>query len=92
MAELRTDCEAEYSVEQPTRLSQLVVETVADAEDVNPVALPPLYNTVDTDALDRLFEPQLQPASEPPVGEVQFSYYGYTVQVTAAGRVTLTDE
>lgn len=92
MAEFATDCQVEWSVEEPKQPSQLVVETVADAEGIDPLALPPLYNTVDPDALDTLFQPQFRTASEPPVGEVRFSYHGYTVRVTAAGRVDLTEE
>lgn len=91
MEQITTDCEVAYPVEEHVELSQLVVETVADAEDVDPLGLPPLYSEIDPDALDALFQPQLQPASDPPVGEVQFSYHGYTVRVTAAGKVDLTE-
>lgn len=92
MAEFAIDWEAEWSIEESKQPSQLVVETVADAEDADPLALPPLYNTIDPDALDALFQPQFRTAGEPPVGEVRFSYHGYTVRVTAAGRVDLTEE
>lgn len=92
MAESTTNYDMECSVEEPKQSSQLVIETVADAEGVDPIALQPLYSTIDPDALDALFQPQLRPASDPSVGEVQFSYHGYTVRVTAAGRVNLTEE
>lgn len=82
MDQIATDCEVAYPVEEDVELSQLVVETVADAEGVDPLALPPLYSEIDPDALDALFQPRLQPTSGPPVGEVQFSYHGYTVRVT----------
>lgn len=41
-----------------TSVTESVVTAVADAEDTNPVELPPLYHTIDTDALDAMFAPQ----------------------------------
>lgn len=72
--------------------SALVVEAVAEAEGVDPIELQPLYGTIDPDALDSIFHPQLRHDTEtPPTGEVVFVYHGYEVSVTASGRVTLTD-
>lgn len=79
-------------LEAPERLSRLVVETVADAENVPPTELDPLYSTIDPDLLDALFRPQLDPGNEPPTGEVRFPYHGYEVRVTAAGLVELEAE
>ena len=36
-------------------ISQQVIEAVADAKGVDPLDLPPLYDSVDPDALDSLF-------------------------------------
>lgn len=66
-----------------------VIEAVADADDVDPASLePPLYDVVDTNALDRLFEPT---ASETTArrGQVSFRYRGYEITVHSSGRVDL---
>lgn len=56
-----------------------VVESVADKEGVAPAQLtPPLYETIDPDALDALFEPSLQATS---MREFTFEYSGYEVHV-----------
>ncbi|QFU83182.1 HalOD1 output domain-containing protein [Natronorubrum aibiense] len=77
--------------ERPTAQppSLRVVEIVADADDVDPVDLePPLYDVVDTTALDRLFEPT---GSETTArrGQVSFRYRGYDVTVHSSGRIDL---
>ena len=92
MEQSTTDADLTFAVEQPAPLSQLVIEAVAETRDVDPLDLEPLYNAVDPDALDALFGSKAQPACEPPTGEVSFSYEGYDVRVTAAGRVELTQE
>jgi hypothetical protein len=62
--------------------SRAVVETVADAEGVDPVDLePPLYEVIDAEALDRLFRGG--------AGEVTFEYAGYEVTVDSEARVAL---
>lgn len=71
-------------------LSHAVVEAVAEAEGVDPVALrTPLYEAIDPDALDAVFEPADE--SAPLDGRVSFEYYGYTVAVGSDGAVTLAD-
>lgn len=82
MSQIATDWGVAYPVEEHVKLSQLVVETVAEAEGVDPLALPPLHSEIDPDALDALFQPRLQSTSGLSVGEVQFSYHGYTVRIT----------
>lgn len=68
------------------RLSEAVVRAVADAEGVDPIDLDtPLYEAIDPDALDRLFESQ----KGRPTGRLTFSYRGYDVCVTADGQLTL---
>lgn len=71
--------------------SQAVVERVADAENVDPLALDvPLYDAVDPDALDALFDPTVGKPST--TGRVTFEYYGHTVVVASDGTVTLPNE
>lgn len=73
-------------------LSQRVIETVAEAESVDPTELTPLFSVVDPDVLDTLFRPQRKAGEVPDAtAEVRFSYHGYEVRATAAGRVSLTE-
>ena len=71
-------------------LSERVVDAVAEAEGVDPVALEPIYAAIEPDALDSLFAPQLAMDEVPDASaEVRFRYHGYRVRVTATGKVTL---
>ncbi|QLH79092.1 hypothetical protein HZS55_18115 [Halosimplex rubrum] len=62
-----------------------VLETVAAAERVDPVDLPPLSETLDPEALNRLFEPL---AGDRVPATVEFEYCGYEVRVDGSGAVT----
>jgi len=71
-------------------LSQAIVETIAENEDVDPLALDPLYEVIDPDALDSLFaETNRSPRSD---GKITFEYAGHTVVVNSDGTVRLADE
>lgn len=64
------------------RLSEAVLESVADIEGVDPVDLDyPLYDALDPDALDALFRTG--------GGYVTFSYHGYVVTAFANGTVDI---
>ncbi|WP_436910299.1 HalOD1 output domain-containing protein [Halosimplex marinum] len=62
-----------------------VLETVAAAERVDPVDLPPLADAVDPQALNDLFAPA---AGEGVPATVRFEYCGYEVTVRGVGSVT----
>ena len=68
--------------------STRVVEAIAEAEGVDPVALdPPLNAVIDLDALDELFSPT---SGVPrPSGRVEFEYDHYEVVVEGDGAVTV---
>lgn len=51
-----------------------IIEKVASTEHVEPSELPPLYHSIDTDALSRIVETE-------PI-RVEFEYLQYTVVVT----------
>lgn len=60
-----------------------VVYAVADAEDTGPLDLPPLYDAIDPDYLDRL-------GADPTTDDsALFTYAGYLVHVTASGDVSV---
>lgn len=55
-----------------------IVDRVAEMEEQDPLDLPPLYDTVDPDALDCLAESS----------KVQFEYIGYNITVDS-GTITI---
>lgn len=63
-----------------------VIETVADALETDPRELGPLYEAIDPDALDRLFESPRQFAS----GCVTFTFEGCEVTVDANGWIAVS--
>lgn len=65
--------------------AERVVRVVADEAEVDPLDLPPLYNTIDTDALDAVVETV-------PTGSVQFRYADYFVTVYGDGSIEVTEE
>lgn len=66
------------------RTTNTIVSSVAEAKGVSPGELdPPLYDAVDPDALERLFETG-GPPGEPPSVVVRFTYCGFDVRVTAS--------
>ncbi|WP_164471144.1 HalOD1 output domain-containing protein [Halorubrum sp. CSM-61] len=72
--------------ESDTPPSVRVVESVADALETAPEELGPLYEAIDPDALDRLFESPHRFAS----GRVTFAFEGRTVTVDADGRIDVS--
>ncbi|SDR36074.1 HalOD1 output domain-containing protein [Natronobacterium texcoconense] len=67
------------------RPSQMVVEEVAAAEEIEPVALDrPLYETIDPDALDNLLESATRGTA------VTFTYCGYAIRIDESGTVSLS--
>lgn len=68
-------------------ISQQVVEAVADAKGVDPLDLPPLYNTVDPDALDSLFS---HAESHSAIAELRFTIEGCEVLIRGSGEVVVT--
>lgn len=63
-------------------LSETVIREVAAKTDTDPLALPPLYESVDPEALDALFE-----SSDGNGVQVEFEYAGRHVVVDGSGNV-----
>ena len=59
-----------------------VTEQVADTAGVRPGELPPLYETIDPDLLEKLPEP----------ATLTFPYYGYMITVCGEGTVTVQEQ
>jgi hypothetical protein len=67
-------------------VSEKVIRAVAEAEGINPrVVTPPLYEVVDPEALDRIFQPST--GSGPTNGNLTFSYSGHQITVGENGEV-----
>ncbi len=65
-----------------------VVEAVAEATGDDPLSMQPLYDVVDTEALDTVFEPSGGRAG--PSGRVSFRFNGCDVTVHADGRTVVS--
>ena len=66
--------------------SEAVIEAVATLENRPSTEIPPLYASVEADALDSLI------AHDGTSSRVTFHYGEYLVTVESEGRVTVTDE
>ena len=59
-----------------------VISAVADANGVGPTELEPLYETVDPEALDALFDAGIE-------GTIQFTYEDHDVVVSSDGETSV---
>lgn len=76
--------------ERDETISRKVVDAIAEAEGVDPIELPPLFNVIDPDALEALYSPSGHgPARDG--GWIVFPYYGYEVLVTCEGDVRIRE-
>lgn len=71
---------------QTSAVSDEVIAAVADATETDPLALEPLYKTVDPEALDELFATDPLGTDRSP-DNVTFSYNGCDVTITGDGSV-----
>lgn len=65
-----------------------VVETVARARDEEPTAVPPLFDRLDPDALDLVFEDWLKGPGKDEI-RLSFPFAAHEVTVTSGGEVTV---
>lgn len=70
------------------QVSETVVTAVAQATGVDPLDLDPLYNVVDPDALNRIFDST--GTSSPASVELSFTMAGCQVVVRGDGEVVVT--
>lgn len=82
------DSKSGWATLQESQPSGAVVSAVAAAAGVDETELPPLFHTIDPDALDSLFDSGHGGALDAqPEGVVSFRYYGFDVQVSSDGTV-----
>ena len=71
-------------VSRGSTICQTVVKSIAEAEGTDPIDLtPPLYEVIDPNALERLFE------NKQALGKVIFNYNSYEVSVFTDGYVSV---
>lgn len=75
-----------YDPESPVRPGELVVTSVADVADADPLELEPLYETVDPEAIDEFVA---SGGSADFDGHISFTYEGYAVTVRASGLLEI---
>ncbi len=73
-------------------VTDAIVTTVADAEGVDVLELPPLWDVVNPDALETAFSPSKCDRSVNRAGQIAFSYCGYRVLVEYGDSVTVSLE
>lgn len=86
VAELEEDADFVYTTDTDESITEGVVTATAAVTNTRVVELPPLYETVDTDALDELFAPQLGETKNRTV-RVTFTYFDCDVVVLRNGRI-----
>lgn len=69
------------SVDEDTPLSLAVIECVSEADDDDPEDRPPLYEAIDPEALNKLFQGRNG-------GEITFTYLDYEITVNNNAVVT----
>lgn len=72
-------------------VSERIVKAVATVRDVDPIDLPPLYEVIDPDALDRLF-PQGETPNRNSASRLIFTMADCTVVVDGTGYIDVTPE
>ena len=73
-----------FDVQSAESPSNAVVNAVAAIDDAHPLELEPLYDAIDTDALDTVFRSRSESTIRSS-GHVDFCYSGYLVRVGASG-------
>ncbi|WP_293026993.1 HalOD1 output domain-containing protein [Natronococcus sp.] len=80
----------EHSGQCKYPVSEQVIRAVAEQTDTDPLELPPLFELIDPDALDTLFDPIDVRA---PLGlDLTFTYAGCEVTVAYDGEVIISVE
>ncbi|MXV62893.1 hypothetical protein GS429_12610 [Natronorubrum sp. JWXQ-INN-674] len=73
-------------------ITETIITTIADAEGVDVLELPPLWNVVDPEALEELFAPSKRGQPRCQTGCVTVQYYGYEITIEYGEPVTVSIE
>lgn len=77
---------SQYAKSKNRSVSVAVVEAIAAADDRSPMEVEPLYNTVDPEALNALFDGKARSG-----GTVEFVHCGYEVTVESSGNIMVSE-
>ncbi|NGM68362.1 hypothetical protein G6M89_04955 [Natronolimnobius sp. AArcel1] len=75
-----------YDIADDQSVTEAVIDAVATATGISPIELPPLYDSVDPDALNTLFDRQREGSAL----EMGFFYSDYRIVVEGDGRVIVS--
>lgn len=64
--------------------SEQVIQTIANQSNTDALDLPPLFDTLDPDALDTLVREMNE-------GEISFAYAGYNITVNSRGAIEVEE-
>lgn len=81
--------EEKYDPATDQSIAECIIMALADAEDVPPTALPPLYDAIDLEAVEQLFERHTGLAGTGAF--LSFQYERWNVFVRADGRIQICD-
>jgi hypothetical protein len=81
--------DAQYEPGSPETPTAAIVQTLATAADTDPTEVAPLYEAIDTDALDRLFANHSGDAAADAV--LSFTVETWNVFVRADGSIRICD-
>lgn len=82
--------DVEYDVSSDTSPSDAIVRAIAAVSDTEPTDLTPLYDTIDTEALNRLFDGRTR-ESDAGGKILSFAVSGWNVFVRDDGRIRVCD-
>lgn len=81
--------QSNFTLPESAPVSQRVTHAVAEETDTDPFDLDPLFDVIDPESLNALFEPTNR-GSQRTTGSVAFDYAGCEVTVSADGAVDVT--
>lgn len=87
--ETRGRDDATYHIRSRESVTDAVVRAVSSETGADRIELPPLYSTVDPDALNRLFTNRRSGTTRQPNSVIGFTYADQRVQVKSDGTITV---
>ena len=81
--------EAEYDSKSDSSATEAVIRALADAVGVEPTELPPLFDTVDPDAINALFDPSDRATDGNTL--LSFQVDTWNVFIRSDGRIRVCD-
>lgn len=81
--------DTQYDMESAVTPTEAVVEALTAVENVGPQELDPLYETIDGEALDRLFAHADETGESPAI--LSFTVDGWNVFVSGDGQIRVCD-